>query len=193
MKIKESFEKKGTWESVYIVGFYIPILATISDLVGNSVERIPLTIISLLLAAGLGLGVYRLIRTKTHLTKSMVIIIGVVAISVLSIPLQSYSKKLKYDSCDVCGFVSVDRETHECQMCVSKKWDDELMTGYADKEQYVKEEQLLWFATENSVEKVNFYLPEGERNDDKFPKDENWKPLVTEKEVIEYSREDWKE
>jgi hypothetical protein len=192
IRIKETFEKKGTWELVYIVGFYSTIMATISDLVDNSVERVALTIIALVLGAGLGLGIYRIIRTKTHWTKSIVITISIIAISLLSIRIQAYSKRLAYDTCDVCGFVSVDKETHECQMCVSKKWDDELMTGYADKEQYVKEEQLFWFATENSVEKVNFYLPEGERNDDKFPKDKNWKPWVTEKEVIEYSKKDWR-
>jgi hypothetical protein len=193
MNIKAAFEKKGVWELVYVIGFYIPILATISDLIDNSIERIPLTIIGLVLGVGLGLGIYRLIRTRSNWTKSIVILGGVIAVSLLSIPIQSYSKRLTHDTCDICGFVSVDRETYECQMCVSKKWDEKLMTGYMDKEQYVKEEQLFWFATENRNEKVNFYLPEGERNNDKFPKNESWKPLVTEKEVIDYSRKDWRE
>jgi len=193
MSIKETFEKKGIWESVYVVGFFIPILGTISDLVENSVERIPLTIIGLVASVGVGLGVHRLIRSQTHLTKSIVILIGIVAISLLSNPIQSYSKRLTYDSCDVCGFVSVDKKTHKCQICASDEWNDELMTGYTDKDQYVKEEQLFWFSTVSSAEKVNFYLPAGERNDDNFPKNENWKPLVTENEIIDHCRKDWRE
>lgn len=193
MSIKETFEKKGTWELVYVVGFYIPIMRTISDLVNNSIERIPLAIIGLILSIALSLGIYRLVRTKTHLTKSIVIIIGVVAISFLSIALQSYAKKVTHEICEICGFISVDKETHECQICVSKEWNDKLMTGYAGKEEYIKEEQLFWFSTESSFEKVNFYLPDGEKNEVNFPKSGNWKPLVTEKEVIEYSRKDWRQ
>jgi len=191
MNIKETFEKKGTWELVYVIGFYLPIWATISDLVENSIERIPLTIIGLILSVGLGLGTYHLMKTKTHLIKSIVIIIVAVIISFLSLSFQSFSKRLTNETCDICGFVSVDKKTFECQICASEKWDDKRMTGYADKKQYVTEEQLFWFSTESSTEKVNFYLPGGERNDNKFPKDENWKPLVTENEVIEYSRKNW--
>jgi hypothetical protein len=193
MTIKETFEQKGAWELVYIVGFYGPIFAAISDLVDNSIEKIPLTIIGLFISVGLGLGIYRLVKAKTHWIKSIVIVISIICISLLSIPIQSFSKRLTYDTCDICGFVSVDKQTHDCQMCVSKEWDDKMMTGYTDKEQYIKEEQLFWFSTESSGEKVNFYLPEGERNRNKFPKDENWKPLVTDQEVIEYSRKDWRE
>ncbi|MFM7853028.1 MAG: hypothetical protein ACKO96_14210 [Flammeovirgaceae bacterium] len=193
MTIKETFEQKGTWELVYIVGFYGPIFAAISDLVDNSIEKIPLTIIGLFISVGLGLGIYRLVKAKTHWIKSIVIVTSIICISLLSIPIQSFSKRLTYDTCDICGFVSVDKQTHECQMCVSKEWDDKMMTGYTGKEQYIKEEQLFWFSTESSGEKVNFYLPEGERNKNKFPKDENWKPLVTDQEVIEYSRKDWRE
>lgn len=193
MNLKETFEKKGTWELVYVVGFYTPIMATISDLVDNFMERIPLTIIGLVLGAGIGMGVYRLVRTKSNWTKSIVIVIGVIAISLLSIPLQSYSKRLTYDACDICGFVSVDRKDQECKVCASRVWDETLMTGYTDKEEYVREEQLFWFATRDSTEKVNLYLPEGERNDGKFPKKENWKPSVTQADVLDYSRKErWK-
>ncbi|MBX2897893.1 MAG: hypothetical protein KF763_20795 [Cyclobacteriaceae bacterium] len=193
MSIKETFEKKGTWELVYVVGFYIPIYLTISDIVENSVERIPLTIIGLIVSVGLGLGIYHLVRTKTHLRKTIVIITGFLTIVLFSISFQSYSKRLTYDTCEICGFVSVDRKTFECQMCVEKKWDSSIMTGYTDKNQYIKEEQLFWFRTESKTEKVNFYLPEGERNEDNYPKDKNWRPIVTEAEVIEYSQKDWRE
>ncbi|UXE68803.1 MAG: hypothetical protein KA713_09610 [Chryseotalea sp. WA131a] len=193
MTIKETFEQKGAWELVYIVGFCGPIFAAISDLVDNSIEKIPLTIIGLFISVGLGLGIYRLVKAKTHWIKSIVIVTSIICIILLSIPIQSFSKRLTYDTCDICGFVSVDKQTHECQMCVSKEWDDKMMTGYTDKEQYIKEEQLFWFSTESSGEKVNFYIPEGERNKNKFPKDGNWKPLVTDQEVIEYSRKNWRE
>lgn len=193
MTLKETFEKKGTWELVYVTGFYVPILLIVSDLVEDTLQSTALMIIGIVVGAALGLGVYRLVRNSTHVTKSFVLLIGMLATIALSSPIQSYSMKMKYDTCEVCGFVSVDKKTHVCQMCVSEKWDEQRMTGYADKQEYIEEEQLFWFATESATEKVNFHLPEGEKNKKQFLKDENWKPLVTEQEVIEYSRKDWRE
>ena len=193
MNIKDTFEKKGTWQLVYIMGLYIPVLETISNLVDNVVERIPLAIIGFMMSVAMGLGIYSLVKTKTHVVKSIALIIGFVALSLLSTPLQSYVRSQRYATCDICGFVAVDSGTLECQVCASKTWDDKLMTGYSDKGQYVKEEHLFWFSTESDVEKVNFYLPDGEQNRRGFKKDGSWKPLVTESEVIHYSRKDCRE
>ena len=52
----------------------------------------------------------------------------------------------------------------------------------------MKEEQLDWFSAMDKEKKVDFYFQE-KADDNVFELDKNWKPIVTEEEVIAYSKE----
>lgn len=98
---------------------------------------------------------------------------------------QNYFADLK--CCDICGKVSVRQG--DCLRCGSLSYEqyiknNELMGIVEDegKKEYVKREQLFWFYDEG---RINFF-------DDYFlfKRCSNWKPSVTEAEVVKYGTEE---
>jgi len=86
-------------------------------------------------------------------------------------------------TCKVCGSIAVLNQ--ECLSCRSITYNQDLEKEFTNEIDYIKSEQLELFMTNDKNEKVEFY--QGEK--DGFERDKNWIPIVTEKEVIEYSRE----
>ncbi len=94
-----------------------------------------------------------------------------------------------YDTCDICGYKSLDAE--KCVLCLNPKWDESMSESNED---YIKSKQITWFIPEGG--KVDFYAPkeaEDLTDGSMYQKDMNWKPLVTEEEIpkpVEMSVED---
>lgn len=84
--------------------------------------------------------------------------------------------------CKICGDKAVDSE--KCLSCSNRVFDDEIQMIFESESDYIKAEQLEWFSTSGEDECVIFY----ESGANVFKRDENWTPMVTEEEVIEYSR-----
>lgn len=101
-----------------------------------------------------------------------------------------YFKDLK--TCKICGKIAVKNSS--CLHCFNsyETTDFEnsliiLSTDQIDKNNYIKsrikQEQLFWFSYNEMDKKVDFYY-----DCFVFETDRNWKPLVTEREVIEYNK-----
>lgn len=85
-------------------------------------------------------------------------------------------------TCKVCGSIAMNSE--KCLSCGTNCFNHELKKEFKNEIDYVKSEQLELFCTDDKHEKIDFY----EEEKDGFERDKNWNPIVTEKEVIEYSR-----
>jgi len=85
-------------------------------------------------------------------------------------------------TCKICGSIAFHKE--KCLSCKSVSFNEQMKEEFSDEFEYIKSEQLELFCTEDKFEEVNFYLEE----DDGFQLDKNWSPIITKKEVIEYSK-----
>lgn len=88
-------------------------------------------------------------------------------------------------TCPVCGKIALGQE--KCLSCKSLTFNNELKEEFANEYEYIKDEQLELFCTDDKHEIVNFYLDD----DDGFEIDKRWKPIISEKDVIEYSKENY--
>lgn len=90
--------------------------------------------------------------------------------------------------CKVCGLISATNE--KCLYCNSTEWNTEIEKEYHTYQAYLKASQLEVFATWDKNEPFcDFKL-----TDHAFEADPSWKPLVTKKEVLEYSKKEcWDE
>jgi hypothetical protein len=89
--------------------------------------------------------------------------------------------------CKVCGNIAVWQ--NQCNVCHSDQ--DDILSPDSDIElQNIKEEQLQLFATYEEDEPIDWEF----HIDPNFERDPNWKILVTEEEIMEFSRENtWNE
>lgn len=105
------------------------------------------------------------------------------------VPLSTYSsfdekivEKIykKLESCKICGAIAVTHGT--CQNCYNDSykpaWAEE---GFREID-YIKEEQLSYFATDEEGEAIDFSL-------EPFDQATGWELLVREEEILEYSSE----
>jgi hypothetical protein len=90
-------------------------------------------------------------------------------------------------SCEICGHKSVrkDQKKPECEVCYCVPWHKKMN---CDKETFIREQQLEYFAI-SADEKVDFYKKPAE-DETNFERTPGWTPLVSEHEVIEYSKND---
>jgi ribosomal protein L32 len=99
-----------------------------------------------------------------------------------------YVNKLinRLTTCNICGSIAIDKKT--CLDCGSSIFDNNIELDYNGEEEYLKAEQLELFATMNNDEKFDGFYSDSNN----FKIDSDWTPLITEKELMEYSeREFW--
>jgi hypothetical protein len=102
---------------------------------------------------------------------------------------QEYVNKIytELKSCKVCGNIAVWQ--NQCNVCHSDQ-DDVKDNNPAIELENIKEEQLQLFATYEENESIDWEF----HIDPNFNRDPNWKLLVTEKEILAFSRENtWNE
>ncbi|MBN1251579.1 MAG: hypothetical protein JXR51_09170 [Bacteroidales bacterium] len=92
----------------------------------------------------------------------------------------NYLKSLKY--CEICGYKAVDEY---CDVCSAETWDDKFLEDYESKEEYLKEEQLDYYAVMSIYEHVDFE----QDKDLGFEKDINYKIYVSKEEILKHSAE----
>lgn len=88
-------------------------------------------------------------------------------------------------TCKICGKIALSE--NECLSCRSDSFSKKSKADYLTELEYIKEEQLELFCTDDEFEKVNLFLNE----DDGFELDKTWKPIVTEQEVTEFSKKNY--
>ncbi len=87
-------------------------------------------------------------------------------------------------TCDCCGHIAYVDGT--CLHCYYSSWDKEVYPEYLNAKTYLKEMQLEYFSTLEKDDPVIFYPVE---RDELYKFDSRWRPIVTEDEVLQYSKE----
>ena len=88
-------------------------------------------------------------------------------------------------TCNICGSIAIDKNT--CLDCGNSIYDNNIHLDYKGEEDYLKTEQLELFATMNKDEKFDGFYSDSSN----FKIDSDWTPLITEKELIEYSKREY--
>lgn len=86
-------------------------------------------------------------------------------------------------TCEICGYKALINDSASCSLCYGLVFDTTIYKE-TDHEQWLRDEQLLFFSVDSGTSKVDLYFP---KTDHGFKKDPLWKPRVTEAEVIGYS------
>lgn len=89
------------------------------------------------------------------------------------------------ETCVVCSCIAVKND--KCFVCSSESWNAEIAKEYTSYSDYIKANQLEIFAT---MEKGEVFC-DFKLNNINFETDKNWKPMVTKKEVLEYSKKEF--
>lgn len=161
-----------------------------------------------ILGAILGLGIYTLLKNKKAIIKILILIISyIIILSVLlvcknninhpvndstkSIIIKDTIKKIgiinnkNLKTCPVCGYISIYPDSNYCSLCYKMVFDS-ISNNEEKRIKWLKMDQLNWFsALYNENHKVDFYNP---KINEGYIKDSLWKPIVTEKEIIDYSK-----
>jgi len=91
----------------------------------------------------------------------------------------------EFKTCEVCGYISIKDD--ECLSCETEVWSDEIAEEYDSHEDYLKTNQLEIFSTLSENESFNGFKLE----DTKYEQDKNWKPTISEKEILDFSRKEY--
>lgn len=83
-------------------------------------------------------------------------------------------------ACDVCGYIAVSKD--ECLVCYEEPWEPNEL--HSHKEDFIKQEQLEVFSTARPSDKINYALEDSLA----FDKNPDWKLLVTEEEILAFSK-----
>jgi len=92
-------------------------------------------------------------------------------------------QKINLLTCQICGYISREKDSSYCYVCYSSIIGLEDLTGSQQKE-FIKNEQLFFFSADD-FSNVMFYSPKINCG---FRKDLRWQPSVSEQEVKAYNR-----
>lgn len=87
-------------------------------------------------------------------------------------------------TCEICGYVALLPDSGYCFNCYNNIFDSTFQE-ISSKHNWLRNQQLYWFELDSQKEKVDFYFP---KTDHGFKKDIRWRPIVTEKEVRDFSK-----
>lgn len=88
----------------------------------------------------------------------------------------------RLEGCETCGLLAV--KDVKCLACGSAKWDISMLSKFDSKEAYLIQEQIDLFEPLDDEDEINL----NNTPEDGFQSDLNWKPVITEQELIERFR-----
>lgn len=157
-----------------------------------------------MIGAACGYLIYKLVENRQNIIKVGIIIIVLVFTLIWIRISKTYSAKtsilkntscktikqsaeLNVDSsmlstCEICGYIAVNPDSGYCLNCNNSILDS-LTKNKFIKNSWLKRDQIYWFSSSVTSNKVDFYNP---MNENGFKKDINWKPMVLEREVLDY-------
>ena len=169
------------WDLVIWI-FPITALPMFADYIGGKTPEIAMRMILGFLGAIVGSLLFWLFKEKAKSIK-----IGVVGIMTISLIGFTYffvnrteSEKMNLLTCQICGYKALKKEGAECEICfVEINETYRKSEGYNSLDELIKEEQILFFTTEDDVTFENPKIYTYEDENIRFLKDENWKPLIS--------------
>lgn len=178
-------KKPETNQQIWIAIFLVLPLILLSRLgnnfTDNSFNQILFAGVFGLVGAVLGGAVFQLIKTKTTVTKIISLLL-LIALCIGTLLVVEKLNKPTLQSCEICGYDAIEITKNKCDYCENIPYDQKKIKGYKDKQEWLKEEQLFWFSLDSASQKVDFFNP---AVDEGFIKDKNWKPSITQQELID--------
>ena len=194
-------KKIDNFKLIYIA-FFFAIFTSINRLFINSFDNILIS--GLLGAVGVCAGflIYKLVNKKNTTIKiAILVIIFIVFIILIKVNNKNRQSTLdnfynqtnlisdlnnndsidasKLKTCIICGYIAYLPDSNKCFYCYLKYNKEKIDNNF------VINEQLMLFGAKYKVNKeLDFYKPKIQLG---FVKDTNWKPLVSKKEVIDFS------
>ncbi|MCA6362536.1 MAG: hypothetical protein IM638_05830 [Bacteroidetes bacterium] len=131
------------------------------------------------IGAAIGFGIWQVVKSKPAWFKIIILLILIPTCFTGVILIDNFQKP-KFLTCEICGYKAVKPEGISCEYCASPIWAEVLRENpELLKEDWLREEQLWIFTPDSSAHKINFYEPAVASG---FQKDNNWKPVVSEKD-----------
>ncbi len=178
--------KEQIWETLFII---IPVLILVrlgDNFAINGIHEILYSGLFGAIGGVLGYGAFHLSKKHNLLTK-IIILTVITVISIMSLFIAHNLTKKHFLTCEVCGYIAVDSKKQECEVCGNVTWEKEKTYGeQTDKNVWLIDEQLFWFEIDSITQQIDFYSPKQENG---FIKDNNWKPIISKKNVIEHYEE----
>lgn len=166
-------KKEQIWWTSFIIIPAIFFSATAEYFSDDSFTQILLAGLLSGIGAGIGGLVYYTFKKRSKVVKIVSLICLTVILFILLIGVVKWSQ-LDYLTCEVCGYKAFNEKEQECEVCGIADWKiEKLDSTYNSKQEWIREEQLFWFGTEDSLD---FYLP---LYKDNFEKDKEWRPQIT--------------
>ena len=88
-------------------------------------------------------------------------------------------------TCPFCGLIAFQKGF--CLACRCEDWDENKAKEYPNKDAYLRENQLEIFATTDRHESFSNFKMDSKP----FVRDEEWKPIVSKQEVLQYSQKEY--
>lgn len=140
------------------------------------------------LFAGISAEIGTLLYSKIKHAKSSikgVSLIMIFFVGILGIYLIDSIVKSNSLTCEVCGYIAVNKNNTECNYCFSETWEAlDYKDEFENKMEWLREEQLFWFTDLGSNDSI-FYFP---REIDGFKKDISWKPVINYNDIEKYKK-----
>ncbi|WP_338769826.1 hypothetical protein WAF17_10625 [Bernardetia sp. ABR2-2B] len=148
------------------------------------------------LSGGIGAGLFLLFKNKSSLIKIIALIsfISIFAVFIRAIYIYSFPEKevlIEEEvliTCSVCGYKTLTKDDKLCGECLVELTESEMTEeGYSSMEEFIKEEQIIFFSSDSLVDTVDFYNPK--ISEYEYEKDLNWTPLVSKDSVLKFNKE----
>ncbi|PHN05431.1 hypothetical protein [Flavilitoribacter nigricans] len=164
------------------------LLPALGESLDFNIPEMVLRMVLTVMGVALGGGLYLILQGRPAWLKIGSLLLMTILVFGLIIGLKPAPQEEVLLTCEVCGYQALYEPADICGVCyVELNHATMEEEGYTSRAEMVREEQLLFFATE---EGVSFFEPQTYRDEEEvFHKDPDWKPLVSAEEVQAYREE----
>ncbi|MCG9880340.1 MAG: hypothetical protein MH472_07050 [Bacteroidia bacterium] len=179
---KKTDIKEQIWTALFLVTPVI-VLGKLGDIYGDSsLNRILFAGLFGGLGGAVGAVFLHLSKSKSTFIKTSLVLL-LIGICATTLVVSTKIKRSILQTCEICGYIAITSDKKECGYCGSLTWENQKkINGYDDKQEWLKDEQLLWFSLDSLTQPIDFYKPD---LDEGFEKDKNWKPIINQQDLID--------
>jgi hypothetical protein len=143
-----------------------------------------------------GFGLNQIVKNKSTLIKGLTIgvflIVSLVTIRLIHLNYSNtesiLTEEKKLITCPVCGYKTLTKNDKFCGECLIELTESEMTEeGYSSIEEFINEEQIVFFCPDSIVNDIDFYNPK--TSEDGYEKDLDWKPTAPKDSILKFNKE----
>ena len=171
----ENKQKEKLWLSLFVMVPSIILVNYGESIYESGLNRILATGFFGAVGAMIGIKLFSKIKQKNTYLKVIHLIL-ILCVGVIGMYLINLNTKSTNSTCEICGYIAVNKDKTECNYCFCETWEAlDYKEEYKNKIEWLKEEQLFWFS-DSLFNDSMFYFP---IEDEGYKKDNKWKPAIT--------------